>query len=656
MADDDANVVSFRSRSEPPSVPLPPLPPAPQPRIPVFAAAGSSGGESGGGHGVLPGLPTVDDMAPPFALAMPGLPSVASDDSGGGGGGDDEGAFAVPSPADPEHPTGRETLQIAIALMTALGVAAAQGMWHRARHRQALADQARANADKATAKVAGRKGSKESSLLRSPGSSGTRSSRSSSGKNRPPKGPLSGSHHGPGRGKGGKAPKADKGGKTNWPSKSKRRKRGSSKDSLGWLKRRGADRKPPKKPDTKAPKSTGKDAPTPKPKAPKKPGGKLRWKAPKRRTDQGSAAKPKSWTSGRPKGAGKDAPKRKGPGKPRAGKLTWKASKRQPGPGGGKAIAGRKRWAARGKIKPVKRRRKTWTKRARKSGTRWLKRWTNRRTGAKTTPKPKARPARKASWKRSGKGSTGQRRRFAGRGWAASAGASGYPGADTPPPPPGFGGMRPPPGADRRAWTTVDSVNVHRRPRPPKANAAVLAAGMPALPPASATKPEPEPTDQQPPSRTDDDVKTGVPYVSVPTPHTADGAIPLHGAQFRDAELTIRDVVEAGEETAEEILAGADTAKRSAAMCEMLAARLEALYAELCELEVPGILIPNVAVLLDKAQDVRGKALAIAEGLPLASEAMRVASANAAVRHQPTADMTRDMGHIKPAERPYHEE
>jgi hypothetical protein len=91
-------------------------------------------------------------------------------------------------------------------------------------------------------------------------------------------------------------------------------------------------------------------------------------------------------------------------------------------------------------------------------------------------------------------------------------------------------------------------------------------------------------------------------------------------------------------------------------MCETLAARLEALHAELCELEVPGILIPNVAVLLDKAQDVRGKALAIAEGMPLASEAMRVASTNAAVRHQPTADMTRDMGHIKPAERPYHEE
>jgi hypothetical protein len=133
-------------------------------------------------------------------------------------------------------------------------------------------------------------------------------------------------------------------------------------------------------------------------------------------------------------------------------------------------------------------------------------------------------------------------------------------------------------------------------------------------------------------------------------------AIPVHGAQFRDAELTIRDVLEAGEEMAEEILAGVDTAQRSAAMCETLAARLEALHAELCELEVPGILIPNVAVLLDKAEDVRGKALAIAEGLPLASEAMRVASANAAVRHQPTADMTRDMGHIKPAERPYHEE
>lgn len=600
--------------------------------------------------GVWPSLPHVSEMGPPLALTMPGIP-----DAGPDGSGDDEGAFAVPSPADPANPTGRETLQIAIALMTALGVAAATGMWHRVRHRQALADQARANADKATHKAAAsRKGSKESSLLRSPGSSGTKSSRSSGGKNRPPKGPLSGSHHGPGggSGKGGKAPKASRGGKADWAGgKSKRRKHGFGKDARGWLKRRSADRKPPKKPDIKAPKGgAGKDASSPKAKTPKVP-GKLRWKAPKRRTGKGSAAKPKGWTSGRPKGAGKAAPKRKGSGKTRAGKLTWKASKRRPGPGGGKTSASRKRWAARGKLKPVvKRRRKSWGRRARKSGASWLKRWTaSRRTGGKGA-KGRGRSRVRMTWKPSA-GDAVRGRRWSTKRTETSASGSQSSGATAPPPPPpGFGGMRPPPGAGRRAWTTVDSVNVHRRPRPAKAKPAVLAAGTLALPPA--TKPEPEPSTAP---ETETDVKAGVPYVNVPAPRMG-GAIPLHGAQFRDAELTIRDVIEAGEETAEEILAGADTAQRSAAMCETLAARLEALHAELCELEVPGILIPNVAVLLDKAQDVRGKALTIAEGLPLASEAMKVASANAAVRHQPTADMTRDMGHIKPAERPYHEE
>lgn len=588
--------------------------------------------------GVWPSLPHVSEMGPPLALTMPGIPDAGPDDSGG----DEEGAFAVPMPADPSHPTGRETLQIAMALMTAMGVAAAQGMWHRARHRQALADQARATADKATSKAFGRKGSKESSLLRSPGSSATKSSRSSGGKHRPPKGPLSGSPHGPGRGsgKGGKAPKAGRGGKADWAGgKAKRRKHSFGKDARGWLKRRSADRKSPKKPDVKAPKGGGKDASSPKTKTPKKPRGKLRWKAPKRGLGKG----PKGWTSGRPKGAGKGTPKRKSPGKIRSDKLTWKASKRRPDPDGGKASGSRKRWAARGKLKrAVKRRKKSWSRRARKGSARWLKRWrASRRTDGKGAKGPGKSRVR-MSWKPSA-GDAARGKRWSTRRTETStsgsqgSGTASPPPPPPPPPPPGFDGMRPPPGADRRAWATAERVYPDAQPRQeepePAALAGASAGGRLALAAAPASTSAPAQTNGARPVTT-----------------------PVHGTQFRDAELTIRDVIEAGEETAEEILAGADTAQRSAAMCEMLAARLEALHAELCELEVPGILIPNVAVLLDKAQDVRGKALAIAEGLPLASEAMKVASANAAVRHQPTADMTRDMGHIKPAERPYHEE
>jgi hypothetical protein len=596
----------------------------------------------------MPRLPRVKEMSVPFALMMPPPPALPDAEAADEG----DGEFVPPQPEDPDNPTGRETLQLAMALMTAMGVAAAQGMWHRARHRSALADQARANADKA---AAGRSGSKrttgsEGSLLRSLGSSGKKTRRSGGGKSRPPRDAHSGSPHGPGRDtkrpSDRKPPKADRGGKTTWmdPSKQKRRDKGGLGSDRACVQTPKA-----KKPDTKAPKTgAGKDTPKP-PKTPKKGPDKLRWKAPKRKN---GAKGPKGWTSGRPKGAGKSALKPKRP------KLTWKAPKRRPWPGGGKVTAGgRKRWT-RGKVKPIPRlRKKSWTRRARKTGIKWFKRW----AAGTTTPPPWPRTPSWRTTQRRGRGSAwrwfAHGRRGAGSWRVGSSTGHGTP----PPPPPGFGWMRPPPGADRTVRVSSERVDVRLRQQyePDRLTTTAVtgapAAGWPALQAGSTTKPEPEPTGQSA-TKTDNDVKTGVPYMPVPAPRTGGTALPVHGAQFRDAELTIRDVIEAGEETAEEILAGADTAQRSAAMCETLAARLETLHAELCELEVPGILIPNVAVLLDKAQDVRGKALAIAEGLPLASEAMRVASANAAVRHLPTADMTRDMGHIKPAERPYHEE
>lgn len=578
---------------------------------------------------VWPSLPHMSEMGPPLALTMPGIP-----DAGPDGSGDDEGTFAVPSPADPEHPTGRETLQIAMAIMTALGVAAAHGMWHRVRHRQALADQARANADKATAKAVGHKGSKESSLLRSPGSSGTKSSRSASGKNRPPKGPLSGSHHGPGRGngKGGKAPKAGRGGKADWAGgKSKRRKRGSSKDSLGWLKRRGADRKPPKKPDTKAPKG-GAGKSTPNSKTPKKSRGKLRWKAPRRGRGKG----PKGWTSGRPKGAGEGKSKRKGPGKTRAGKLTWKASKRRPGPGGGKTSAGRKRWAARRKLKPVvKHRKKSWGRRARKGGAAWLKRWrASRRTGGKGAKGP-GRSRVRMTWKPSAGDGVWGRRWFTKRTETSTSGSQGSgTTAPPPPPPPGFSGMRPPPAADRRVWATAERVDrpSPQEPLPTPALAGAPAGGRLALPAGST------------PAPTAAANSNGAHFVSTRARST----------QYRDAELTIFDVTDADADMAEEILAGVDDARATARSCERLYSTLEELHAKVVELKVPGVLERLVLRLMEKTASVRARAISISVHLPAASEAISIAGDNAAARHRPLADVTRDMGHVRPAERPYH--
>jgi hypothetical protein len=59
---------------------------------------------------------------------------------------------------------------------------------------------------------------------------------------------------------------------------------------------------------------------------------------------------------------------------------------------------------------------------------------------------------------------------------------------------------------------------------------------------------------------------------------------------------------------------------------------------------------------MEKTASVQAKAEAIAANLPAAAEAISVAGSNAAVRHRPTADVTRDQGHVRPAERDYHNE
>lgn len=126
--------------------------------------------------------------------------------------------------------------------------------------------------------------------------------------------------------------------------------------------------------------------------------------------------------------------------------------------------------------------------------------------------------------------------------------------------------------------------------------------------------------------------------------------------QYRDADLTIRDVVEADADMAEEITGGVDEARATADGCEQLFTRLESVHAKIIELKVPGLLAAWMVRLMEKTGTVRGLALGIAANLPKASEAISVAGSNAAARHLPIADVTRDMGHVRPAERDYHQE
>jgi septation ring formation regulator EzrA len=131
---------------------------------------------------------------------------------------------------------------------------------------------------------------------------------------------------------------------------------------------------------------------------------------------------------------------------------------------------------------------------------------------------------------------------------------------------------------------------------------------------------------------------------------------PVRTTQYSDAELTIYDVIEADADMAEEITAGVDEARAAADGAEQLMTRLEAVYAKVEELRVPGLLAGWIIRLLDRTDTVRARALAIAANLPAAAEAISIAGANAAARHQPLADVVRDMGHTRPAEREYHEE
>jgi hypothetical protein len=126
--------------------------------------------------------------------------------------------------------------------------------------------------------------------------------------------------------------------------------------------------------------------------------------------------------------------------------------------------------------------------------------------------------------------------------------------------------------------------------------------------------------------------------------------------QYKDAELTVHDVIDADADAAQEILDGVADARATADGCERLLSRLEALHAKVVDLKVPGSLPGRLAQLMEQALTVRAHALAVADTLPTAAEAIAVAGDNASARHKPLADAVRDAGHVRPAERDYHNE
>lgn len=129
---------------------------------------------------------------------------------------------------------------------------------------------------------------------------------------------------------------------------------------------------------------------------------------------------------------------------------------------------------------------------------------------------------------------------------------------------------------------------------------------------------------------------------------------PVKSTQYKDAELTVYDVIDADADMAEEITEGVDAAIKASEGCDVLFTRLEALHAKVVELKVPGSLEGMVIRLMEKCGTVKARADAIAEALPRASESIATAGSNAESRHRHPADVTRDMGHTRPAEREYH--
>ncbi|GHF75574.1 hypothetical protein GCM10010218_65690 [Streptomyces mashuensis] len=633
--------------------------------------------------GSWPMLPDVSDMAPPRHMGLAGVPEAEDDDEA------DEGAFVPPAPADPDNPRGRDAAVMGMAVLAAVGVACAQGMWQitqgvraRAEHRRAIADKARTAADAAAEKAAAKRvppspeygrgqkgggagrsgsgsggggsgsGSKAPAAFRSNGAKkgpdGGSGSRSGGGGSKGPgdqhkggQGPHKGAGGsgsgskgpgGSGSGGGAKGPKGSNSGNSGGSKGSKDSKGNDSKSSKDGKSSKSSDTKSAK--DTKAGKDSGGTSNKPK-KLPEPVGP---WKD-----------KPEN-KSKPPKGkdtAGKDSPGKKTEPKSETKKADPKAEK---------VDLTKKPKADLGKEKGKAEKPPLYDK-TRKAPS------THKPDGDGKWKKPPETPVNKTEKKDGGEkkaeakpdGSTSASGK-SGEDPGAKAGTAPPPGGGwefggPPPPPPGgmpgMDGMRPPPAytePEFKVWLERDDP-----PEPEPAPAGAITRGTPALPAgtaeeasaaASSTPPGPAAPAVPPQTR-------GARFVSAPV--KAD-------TQYRDAELTVYDVIDADADMAEEITAGVDEALAAADGCERLVTKLEALHAKVVELKVPGVLEGMVLRLIEKTGEVKARADAIAAALPRASEAIATAGDNTEAKHRHPADVTKDMGHTRPAERDYNME
>ncbi|MFC8223930.1 hypothetical protein ACFUTY_37900 [Streptomyces sp. NPDC057362] len=682
--DRDGTLLPFPSVSLPPSFDAGASPPP----------AGDTDPEPDAGSmipvGSWPMLPDVSDMAPPRHMGLAGVPEAEDDEDQA-----DEGAFVPPAPADPDNPRGRDAAVMGMAVLAAVGVACAQGMWQltqgvraRAEHRRAVADKARTAADTAADKAAAKRvqpspeygrgqkngggrsgsgssgggsgggksggggsgsGSKTPAAFRSNGSKkgpdGGSGGRSGGGGSKGPGGQHKGGqgpHKGAGgSGGGGKGPGGSgSGGGAKGPKGSNSGNSGGSKgskDSKGNDNKSSKDGKSSKSSDTKSAKDTkaGKDSGGTKNKPKKLPEPVGPWK-------DKPENKPKSTK-------GKDTAAKDSPGK----KTDPKSETKKADPKAEKIDLTKKPKADSGKDKGKAEKPPLYDK-TRKTPS------THKPDGDGKWKKPPETPVNKTE-KNGGEKKAGPKP-------DGSTSASGKPGEDPgakagtapppgggwefggpPPPPPGgmpgMDGMRPPP-----AYTEPEFKVWLERDDPPEsepAPAGALTRGAPALPagtaeeaPAASTQSPEAAAPVVPPQR-------GARFVSAPV--KAD-------TQYRDAELTVYDVIEADADMAEEITAGVDEALAAADGCERLVTKLEALHAKVVELKVPGVLEGMVIRLIEKTGEVKAKADAIAAALPRASEAIATAGDNTAAIHRNPADVTKDMGHTRPAERDYNME
>lgn len=608
-----------------------------------------------------PRVPEPGEMVPPLDL-MPSFALPELEDA-------EEGAFTGPHPQDPDQPGLQDMVGTGMALMTAVGVAAAQGMWHRARHRRAVADAARERADKQTGRSGqvgqGGKAAKPTTT----GSTGAAKTGRSGGGAGTGAGVTGGARRkaaGPAGGASGAS------GKTGSPQTGAAKRAGSTGA--------GAAGAGPGRTRVWADRAKG---------AAKAAKGGTSGKSGAGTAAKGTAgAKGSAGAKGATgakgpdgKAAGKDAAKK--PGAKTGAEDAAKKTKAKTGEDTGKETGPKKAGAETGAQDTTK---KTKAKKtAEETGP---KKTTSAKTGSAGDAADRARSSRPSwrSWRFRGTQTeptgptrpTEPRRRAPG-----PAGGEQPPRMPSPPPmppPSAWESMRPPPQATQTAQAWAEPVPAQERtdqgrreqgqgespellpPRPvPPVDAAGRVAEPVGTPVPRAEAPRtrssvPDETEIRPVAGAGEPTR-GQTVAPSSTPAPVPAVTPAASTQYGgDSELTVYDVIEADADMAEQITAGVERARSAADDCDRLFTQLESLHAHITELQVPGVLESLVVQLMDKTGEVKAKAVAIAEQLPAAAEAIAVAGTNAEARHKPLADAVADAGHARPAEREYHAE